>query len=307
MQPAQSRTILTPPDGARARERVPLGGGRTSATVKERAIRALLAACSTISILTTAGIIAVLLFETMEFFRAVPLWDFLTDTEWTPLFADKHFGIAVLASATFLTSAIALMVALPVGLLTAVFLSELASERVRRTVKPVLEVLAGVPTVVYGYFALLFVTPLLQSVFPWISGLNGLSAGLVMGIMILRSWRRCRRMRSTASRRAFGTRPMRSAQAASRPPCGSWSRRPSRASSRRSSSRSRAPWARPWSSPSPPSIAAAHAQSVRANRDHDRVHRPGEPRRHAGRDARVPDDLRRRHGAVLHDARLETW
>jgi len=185
MQPVQSRTILTPPDGARARERVPLGGGRTSATVKERAIQALLAACSTISILTTAGIVAVLLFETMEFFRTVPLWDFLTDTEWTPLFADKHFGIAVLASATFLTSAIALMVALPVGLLTAVFLSELASERVRRTVKPVLEVLAGVPTVVYGYFALLFVTPLLQSVFPWISGLNGLSAGLVMGIMIL--------------------------------------------------------------------------------------------------------------------------
>lgn len=185
MQPVHSRTVLTPPDGGRVRERLPLGGGRTSATVKERAIQALLAACSTISILTTAGIVAVLLLETVEFFRTVSLWDFLTDTEWTPLFADKHFGISVLASATFLTSAIALMVALPVGLLTAVFLSELASERVRRTIKPVLEVLAGVPTVVYGYFALMFVTPLLQSVFPWISGLNGLSAGLVMGIMIL--------------------------------------------------------------------------------------------------------------------------
>ena len=185
MQPVQSRTVLTPPNGARARARVPLGGGRTSATMKERAIQALLAACSTISILTTAGIVAVLLFETMAFFRAVPLWDFLTDTEWTPLFADKHFGIGVLASATLLTSAIALLVALPVGLLTAVFLSELASERVRRTVKPVLEVLAGVPTVVYGYFALLFVTPLLQYFFPWISGLNGLSAGMVMGVMIL--------------------------------------------------------------------------------------------------------------------------
>ena len=185
MQPVQSRTVITAPTGGRAAERAPLGGGRTSATVKERAIQALLAACSTISILTTAGIVAVLLFETMEFFRTVSIWDFLTDTEWTPLFADKHFGVVVLASATFLTSAIALLVALPVGLLTAVFLSELASERVRRTVKPVLEVLAGVPTVVYGYFALLFVTPLLQSLFPWISGLNGLSAGLVMGIMIL--------------------------------------------------------------------------------------------------------------------------
>jgi phosphate transport system permease protein len=182
-QSLQSRTVLTPPPGARA-PRLPLGGGR-SATARERIIQAILAGCSTISILTTAGIIGVLLFETVSFFRVVSLWDFLTDTEWTPLFADKHFGIGVLASATFLTSAIALFVALPVGLLTAVFLSELASERVRRTLKPVLEVLAGVPTVVYGYFALLFVTPLLQSFISGISGLNGLSAGLVMGIMIL--------------------------------------------------------------------------------------------------------------------------
>jgi len=186
MRPVQTRTVLTPPASARSREpRLPLGGGRSSATAKELAIKAVLATCSTISILTTAGIIGVLLFETVAFFRVVSPWDFLTDTEWTPLFADKHFGIGVLASATFLTSAIALLVALPVGLLTAIFLSELTSERVRRTLKPVLEVLAGVPTVVYGYFALLFVTPLLQSFMPWISGLNALSAGLVMGIMIL--------------------------------------------------------------------------------------------------------------------------
>jgi phosphate transport system permease protein len=185
-QTIRTRTVITaPPAPHPGAPRRPLRGGRGSATLKERAIQMLLAASSAISILTTAGIIAVLLFETISFFHTVSFWDFLTDTEWTPLFADKHFGIGVLASATFLTSAIALCVALPVGLLAAIFLSELASERWRRTLKPVLEVLAGVPTVVYGYFALLFVTPLLQSIIPSISGLNGLSAGLVMGIMIL--------------------------------------------------------------------------------------------------------------------------
>lgn len=153
--------------------------------LRERAIHGLLLACSAVSILTTLGIVAVLFVETVEFFRAVPLWRFLTDTQWTPLFADKQFGIVVLASATVLTSAIALAVALPVGLLSAVYLSEMASGRVRRALKPVLEILAGVPTVVYGYFALLFVTPLLQRFVPGISGLNGLSAGLVMGVMII--------------------------------------------------------------------------------------------------------------------------
>jgi phosphate transport system permease protein len=151
----------------------------------EHFIHAVLFLCGAVSIITTAGIIAVLLFETVEFFREVPLWRFLTDTAWTPLFADKNFGIMVLASATLLTSAISLFVALPVGLLAAIFLSELASERARKILKPVLEVLAGVPTVVYGYFALLFVTPILQSLFPSISGFNALSAGLVMGIMLL--------------------------------------------------------------------------------------------------------------------------
>jgi phosphate transport system permease protein len=151
----------------------------------ERAVQALLFACGLISVLTTAGIIAVLIFETIEFFQVVPLDQFLTDTQWTPLFADKHFGIMVLASATFLTSIIALAVALPIGLLAAIFLSEFAPPRVRDTLKPILEILAGVPTVVYGYFALLFVTPLLKSILPNISGFNALSAGLVMGIMII--------------------------------------------------------------------------------------------------------------------------
>jgi phosphate transport system permease protein len=141
--------------------------------------------CAAVSVLTTAGIIGVLLFETIEFFREVPLWSFLTDTQWTPLFADKHFGIGVLASATILTSSVALGLAVPVGLLAAIFLAEFAPDRMRRTLKPLLEILAGVPTVVYGYFALLFVTPLLQRLIPGIAGFNALSAGLVMGVMII--------------------------------------------------------------------------------------------------------------------------
>ena len=148
-------------------------------------VHGLLFLCGVLSVGTTAGIVGVLIFETVEFFREVPLWRFLTDTEWTPLFADKHFGIMVLASATFLTSVIALVVALPVGLLAAIFLSEMASESTRRVLKPALEILAGVPTVVYGYFALLFVTPLLQHLIPNLAGFNALSAGLVMGVMLL--------------------------------------------------------------------------------------------------------------------------
>jgi phosphate transport system permease protein len=153
--------------------------------LKEDVIRGILFACSAVSILTTAGIIGVLVFETIQFFREVSIWSYLTDTQWTPLFADKHFGIMVLASATLLTSAIALAVALPVGLLAAIFLSEFAPDRVRRTLKPLLEILAGVPTVVYGYFALLFVTPMLQWLIPSTAGFNALSAGLVMGVMII--------------------------------------------------------------------------------------------------------------------------
>jgi len=161
------------------------GRRRRAQAFRERAIHGVLIACSAVSILTTLGIVGVLLFETVEFFREVPLWRFLTDTQWTPLFADKHFGIAVLASATVLTSFIALAVALPIGLLSAVYLSEIASGRVRSLLKPILEMLAGIPTVVYGYFALLFVTPLLKTFVPSIAGLNGLSAGLVMGVMII--------------------------------------------------------------------------------------------------------------------------
>ena len=141
--------------------------------------------CAMLSVLTTAGIIGVLALETFEFLQEVPVLDFLTGTVWTPLFANRQFGVLPLVVGTMLVSAIAMVVALPMGLLSAVYLSEYAPDGLRRVVKPVLEILAGVPTVVYGYFALTFVTPLLQQVFPSLSGFNALSPGLVMGLMIM--------------------------------------------------------------------------------------------------------------------------
>ncbi len=151
----------------------------------ERLIHGALLSCGALSIVTTLGIVVVLLVETVAFFREVSIVDFLTDTQWTPLFADKHFGILPLVSGTVLTAGIAIAVALPIGLISALYLSEYANARVRSVIKPILEVLAGIPTVVYGYFALLFVTPLLQQVIPTLSGFNGLAPGIVIGIMII--------------------------------------------------------------------------------------------------------------------------
>ena len=148
-------------------------------------IERLLFLCAALSVLTTAGIIMVLAFETYAFLGEVSIVEFLTGTEWTPLFANQHFGVLPLVAGTMLVSAIAMVVALPMGVLSAVYLSEYAPSGLRRVVKPVLEILAGVPTVVYGYFALTFVTPLLQSFLPGLSGFNALSPGLVMGLMIL--------------------------------------------------------------------------------------------------------------------------
>jgi phosphate transport system permease protein len=163
--------------------------GHTKPRWSEKLLELFFLACATLSIFTTAGIIGVLIFETWSFFQEVSLWNFLTDTQWTPLFANQEFGILVLISATVLITAIALIVAVPTGLLAAIYLSEYASEKVRKAIKPALEVLAGVPTVVYGYFALLFVTPFLQSALEplgiRLSGFNALSAGLVMGVMII--------------------------------------------------------------------------------------------------------------------------
>jgi phosphate transport system permease protein len=136
---------------------------------------------------TTIGIIVVLAQETLAFLREVPITAFLFGTEWTPLFAMPRFGVLPLVAGTVLVSAIAMAVALPAGMISAIYLSEFAAPGVRRTVKPALEVLAGIPTVVYGYFALLLVTPLLQRVLPGLAGFNALGPGIVMGIMMLPS------------------------------------------------------------------------------------------------------------------------
>jgi phosphate transport system permease protein len=153
--------------------------------VKERAIESLLFLAASVSVATTVGIVAILLYESIEFFRHVSLWDFLTDTQWTPLFADAHYGILPLLSGTLVSSMVALLVAIPLGTIIAIYLSEFAPFTVREVAKPFLELLGGIPTIVYGYFALLFVTPLLQHFFPSLPGFNLLSAGLVMGIMII--------------------------------------------------------------------------------------------------------------------------
>jgi phosphate transport system permease protein len=153
--------------------------------VAERLIEGMLFLCAALSVLTTVGIIAVLAVETGEFLREVPIIEFLTGTEWTPLFASPRFGVLPLVVGTALVSAIAMIVALPMGLMSAIYLSEYAPSGIRRVIKPTLEILAGVPTVVYGYFALMFVTPLLQRYLPGLAGFNALSPGIVMGIMIL--------------------------------------------------------------------------------------------------------------------------
>ena len=151
----------------------------------ERLISIFLIACAWTSVMTTAGIIFVLLFQALQFFGEVSFLQFITGTRWTPLFQSKHFGVLALVSATFLTAILSMLVALPLGLLSAIYLSEYAPEKARRAVKPILEILAGIPTVVYGYFALLFVTPILQSLSDQIFVFNALSASIVMGLMIL--------------------------------------------------------------------------------------------------------------------------
>jgi phosphate transport system permease protein len=153
--------------------------------IKEKIIEKVLALCALITILTTIGIVGVLLYEAIGFFREVPITDFLTGTEWTPLFADKNYGILPLVSGTLLTTFIAIAVALPVGLTIAVYLNEYAPKRFKKVLKPLLEVLAVVPTVVYGFFALMIVTPFLKIFIPDLSGFNALSPGIVMGIMII--------------------------------------------------------------------------------------------------------------------------
>ncbi len=152
---------------------------------RERAIESVLFTAALSSVATTVAIIGVLLYESVLFFQKVSLWKFLTDTQWTPLFDDKHYGIWPLISGTLVTTVVALLVAVPLGTIIAIYLSEFAPPIVREVVKPALELLAGIPTVVYGYFALLFITPLLQVFLPDLPGFNMLGAGLVIGIMII--------------------------------------------------------------------------------------------------------------------------
>jgi phosphate transport system permease protein len=164
------------PDGLR---------GARSRTAKEAAIGGLLFGAGAVSILTTVGIIAVLVWESLGFFRRVPVAEFLTGTVWTPLFVPQHFGVLPLLVGSVLVSVVAAAIAIPLGLGSAIYLSEFAPDRLRRVLKPVLEILAGVPSVVYGYFALTFVTPILQSVIPGLQLFNALSAGIVVGVMVL--------------------------------------------------------------------------------------------------------------------------
>lgn len=153
--------------------------------VRERLIEGLLFLCASVSVIVTVGIVLILVTESYQFFQHISLFDFLTDRQWTPLFDDAHYGIMVLLSGTVMSSLVALAVAIPLGTIIAIYLSEFAPFAVREIAKPFLELLGGVPTIVYGYFALLYVTPALQFFFPGLPGFNLLSAGLVMGIMII--------------------------------------------------------------------------------------------------------------------------
>ncbi len=153
--------------------------------IKEKVIEMLLLLAAFFSVLITFAIVFMLVKESYIFFQHVSIWEFLTDTQWTPLFDDAHYGILPLVSGTIVSSAVALIVALPLGTTIAIYLSEFAPFSVREIAKPFLELLGGIPTIVYGYFALLFVTPLLQMIIPTLPGFSLLSAGLVMGIMII--------------------------------------------------------------------------------------------------------------------------
>lgn len=174
--PATPPADVTP--GPKFRRR---GGG----SIQGKIIHWVFFACALISILTTVAIVLSLVSQAAGFFREVPIWEFLTGIRWTPILKPQSFGVLPLVSGTLLIAILAAAVALPVGLATAIFLSEYAPDKVRRIIKPTLEVLAGIPTVVYGYFALSFVTPQLQKLMPDLLVFNALSAGIVMGIMIV--------------------------------------------------------------------------------------------------------------------------
>ncbi len=158
---------------------------RSVRRLREFAIESLLFLAAFSSVLVTLGILWILISESIPFFKHVSFFEFATGTEWMPMFSEPKFGILPLLCGTFLSTLVALVLAIPLGTISAVYLSEYVSPGKREVIKPILELLAAVPTVVYGYFALLFVSPLLQKIFPDMSGFNILSAGLVIGIMIV--------------------------------------------------------------------------------------------------------------------------
>jgi phosphate transport system permease protein len=164
---------------------VPSLSGRAGLRRRERIVRLLCLLCAAVSIATTVGIVYTLFFESLGFFREVSPWTFFTGREWSPLFAPPRFGILPLVCGTFLIAIGAGLIALPMGLLTAIYLAEYASARVRGIVKPALELLAGIPTVVYGYVGITLVTPALRAIFPQVEVFNAASGAIVVGIMIL--------------------------------------------------------------------------------------------------------------------------
>ena len=182
-----AKHMETPPRSTVNRELQALLSRNIRHNIGENMIRLVLFLCAALSVLTTIGVIVSLGSESLAFFRdpAVTLWDFLTDREWTPFFSEKHFGIAPLISGTLLVTFVALSVGIPLGLGSAVFLSEFAGLNARRILMPILEVLAGIPTVVLGFFALFSITPILKSFVPGLGTQNALAAGIVMGFMIL--------------------------------------------------------------------------------------------------------------------------
>ena len=179
--PASPAPALARPPRERGLGR-PMAGARQA---RERGVGWILLAFSAVSIFTTLGIVAVLLYESVWFFKEVSPFSFLTGRTWAPLFQPKHFGVLPLLTGSLLIAFGAAAIALPIGLACAVYLSEYAHARVRSIIKPVLEILAGIPTVVYGYFALFFVTPLIKRFFPETDPFNALSASIVMGVMII--------------------------------------------------------------------------------------------------------------------------
>lgn len=173
---------------AKKTKRITGGNSRNPLPIKsfgERVVWLICLACALVSILTTFGILYVLITESVHFFKEVSIWDYLTGSKWSPLIKPQSFGVLPLLAGTMQITLGAALIAIPLGLLSAIFLSEYASAKVRRRLKPILELLAGVPTVVYGYFALNLVTPALQSAFPSVKVFNMASGAIVVGIMIL--------------------------------------------------------------------------------------------------------------------------